>query len=110
MDRFLPKSFHRKGIRQEVIVRTNRPDWTKEREEKLRALAEIGEHLEVMGNALGTSVNSARSKMVNLGIYNDYQLARIERLESDLKEARDGFVKTKKRAVKSTPGLVAKSI
>jgi len=98
----------KKGEQRELIVRTNRPDWTKEREEKLRALAEIGEHLEVMGNALGTSVNSARSKMVNLGIYNDYQLARIERLESDLKEARDGFVKTKKRAVKSTPGVSGK--
>ena len=34
LDRFLPKSFHRRGIRQEVIVRTNCPDWTKEREEK----------------------------------------------------------------------------
>ena len=90
-------------------MRTNRPDWTKEREEKkLRALAEIGEHLEVMGNTLGTSVNSARSKMVNLGIYNDYQLARIERLESDLKEAKDGFVKTKKRAVKSNPAVSGK--
>lgn len=108
LDRFLPKSFHRKGIRQEVIVRTNRPDWTKEREEKLRALAECGEHLEVMGNALGTSINSARSKMVNLGIYSDYQLARIERLESDLKEAKDGFVKTKKRAVKSNPAVSGK--
>ena len=108
LERFLPKSFYKKGIRQEVIVRTNRPDWTEEREENLRALAEIGEHLEVMGNALGTSVNSARSKMVNLGIYNDYQLARIERLESDLKEAKDGFVKTKKRAIKSNPAVSGK--
>ena len=65
----------------DTIKRENRPEWNAERVDKLRTLAEAGEHLEVMGNELGTSVNSARSKMVNLGIHNDYQLARIERLE-----------------------------
>lgn len=93
-----------KNYKAEVIKRENRPEWNSERVDKLRTLADAGEHLEVMGNELGTSVHSARSKMVNLGIYNNYQLARIERLELDLAEARDGFVKTKKRSVKSNSG------
>lgn len=101
---FGPVKYPRKNFRVEVIKRENRPEWNAERVDKLRTLAEAGEHLEVMGNELGTSVNSARSKMVNLGIYNDYQLARIERLELDLADARDGFVKTKKRSAKSNSG------
>ncbi len=105
---FGPVIYHRKNYRVEIIKRENRPEWNSNRVEKLRVLAEAGEHLEVMGNELEASVNSARSKMVNLGIYNDYQLARIERLESDLKEAKDGFVKTKKRAVKSNPAVNGK--
>lgn len=105
---FGPVIYHRKNYRVEIIKRENRPEWNAERVEKLRVLAEAGEHLEVMGNELGTSVNSARSKMVNLGIYNDYQSARIGRLESDLKEAKDGFVKTKKRAAKPNPAVGGK--
>ena len=105
---FGPVPHRRKNYRLEVIKRENRPEWNAERVEKLRALAEAGEHLEVMGNELGASVNSARSKMVNLGIYNDYQLARIDRLESDLEDAKDGFVKTKKRAAKSNPAARGK--
>jgi len=101
---FGPVKYPRKNFRVEVIKRENRPEWNNERVDKLRTLAEAGEHLEVMGNELGTSVNSARSKMVNLGIYNDYQLARIERLELDLAEALDGFIKTKKRSTKSHSG------
>ena len=105
---FGPVPHRRKNYRLEVIKRENRPEWNAERVEKLRTLAEVGEHLEVMGNELGASVNSARSKMVNLGIYNDYQLARIDRLESDLQDAKDGFVKTKKRAAKSNPAARGK--
>jgi len=102
---FGPVPSKRKNFRVEVIKRENSPQWNPERVEKLRTLAKEGEHLEVMANELGASTNSARSKMVNLRIYNDYQLARIDRLETDLKEARESFVKTKKRAVKTNPSV-----
>ena len=54
-----------------------------------------------MANQLGVSPNSARAKMVNLGIYNDYQIARVERLETDLDKAKAAFVTTKKRSKKA---------
>ena len=56
----------------EVIRRHSSPEWSKTLCDELETLAKEGEHLEVMANQLGVSPNSARAKMVNLGIYNDY--------------------------------------
>ena len=59
----------------EIIRRHSNPEWSKPRSDELETLAKEGEHLEVIANQIGVSPNSARAKMVNLGIYNDYQLA-----------------------------------
>ena len=88
----------------EVIRRYSRPEWTDHLAEELRSLAVEGEHLEIIANKLGISPGSARAKLVNLNIYNDYQLAHIERLEADTLQAKDGFTKTKKRTAKSISG------
>jgi len=88
----------------EVIRRYSRPEWTDHLAEELRSLAVEGEHLEIIANKLGISPGSARAKLVNLNIYNDYQLAHIERLEADTLQAKDGFAKTKKRTAKSISG------
>jgi len=85
----------------EIIRRHSNPEWSKPRSDELETLAKEGEHLEVMANQLGVSPNSARAKMVNLGIYNDYQIARVERLETDLDKAKAAFVTTKKRSAKA---------
>lgn len=93
----------------EVIRRFSRPEWTDQLTEDLRSLAVEGEHLEIIANKLETSPGSARAKMVNLNIYSDYQLARIERLEADAQEAKKAFSTTKKRAAKAISGqLVSK--
>jgi len=88
----------------EVIRRYSRPEWTDQLAKELRSLAVEGEHLEIIANKLGISPGSARAKLVNLNIYNDYQLAHIERLEADALQAKDGFTKTKKRTAKSISG------
>ena len=91
----------------EVIRRHSRPEWTDYLTEELRSLALEGEHLEIIANKLGTSPGSARAKMVNLNIYSDYQLARIERLDADAHEAKAGFTRTKKRTAKAVSGELA---
>ena len=88
----------------EVIRRYSRPEWTDQLAKELRSLALEGEHLEIIANKLGISPGSARAKLVNLNVYNDYQLAHIERLEADTLQAKDGFTKTKKRTAKSISG------
>ena len=88
----------------EVIRRYSRPEWTDQLARELRSLALEGEHLEIIANKLGISPGSARAKLVNLNVYNDYQLAHIERLEADTLQAKDGFTKTKKRTAKSISG------
>lgn len=90
----------------EVIRRFSRPEWTDQLTEGLRSLSVEGEHLEIIANKLGTSPGSARAKMVNLNIYSDYQLARIERLEADAREAKKAFSTTKKRAAKAISGQI----
>lgn len=85
----------------EIIRRHSNPEWSKPRSDELETLAKEGEHLEVIANQIGVSPNSARAKMVNLGIYNDYQLARVERLETDLDKAKAAFVTTKKRSARA---------
>lgn len=90
----------------EVIRRFSRPEWTDQLTEGLRSLSVEGEHLEIIANTLGTSPGSARAKMVNLNIYSDYQLARIERLEADAREAKKAFSTTKKRAAKAISGQI----
>ena len=85
----------------EIIRRHSNPEWSKPRSDELETLAKEGEHLEVIANQIGVSPNSARAKMVNLGIYNDYQLARVERLETDLYKAKAAFVTTKKRSARA---------
>ena len=76
---------------------TNR--WTKTRTEKLLALAEKGESLEALAIAMETSVNAVRGKLVSFGHYDTYQLARLERMETDLSEQRSKFADRKRRAV-----------
>ena len=88
----------------EVIRRFSRPEWTDQLTEGLRSLSVEGEHLEIIANKLGTSPGSARAKMVNLNIYSDYQLARVERLEGDVQEAKKAFSTTKKRTAKAISG------
>ena len=85
----------------EIIRRHSNPEWSKPRSDELETLAKEGEHLEVIANQIGVSPNSARAKMVNLGIYSDYQLARVERLETDLDKAKAAFVTTKKRSARA---------
>ena len=75
--------------------------WTKTRTEKLLALAEKGESLESLAIELDTSVNAVRGKLVSFGHYDTYQVARLERLESDLAEERAKFANRKRRL---TPG------
>jgi len=98
---FGPEEEARVRHKVEVIRRHSSPEWSKTLCEELETLAKEGEHLEVMANQLGVSPNSARAKMVNLGIYNDYQIARVERLETDLDKATAAFVTTKKRSAKA---------
>lgn len=71
--------------------------WTKTRTEKLLALAEKGESLESLAIALDTSVNAVRGKLVSFGHYDTYQVARLERMESDLAEERTKFANRKRR-------------
>ena len=98
---FGPEEEARVRHKIEVIRRHSSPEWSKTLCDELETLAKEGEHLEVMANQLGVSPNSARAKMVNLGIYNDYQIARVERLETDLDKAKAAFVTTKKRSAKA---------
>lgn len=98
---FGPEEEARVRHKIEVIRRHSSPEWSKTLCDELETLAKEGEHLEVMANQLGVSPNSARSKMVNLGIYNDYQIARVERLETDLDKAKAAFVTTKKRSARA---------
>ena len=101
---FGPEELETSRGKVEVIRRYSRPEWTDHLAEELRSLAVEGEHLEIIANKLGISPGSARAKLVNLNIYNDYQLAHIERLEADTLQAKDGFTKTKKRTAKSISG------
>ncbi|MDC0507029.1 AAA family ATPase [Luminiphilus sp.] len=101
---FGPEELEANRGKVEVIRRYSRPEWTDHLAEELRSLAVEGEHLEIIANKLGISPGSARAKLVNLNIYNDYQLAHIERLEADTLQAKDGFTKTKKRTAKSISG------
>ena len=101
---FGPEELEASRGKVEVIRRYSRPEWTDHLAEELRSLAVEGEHLEIIANKLGISPGSARAKLVNLNIYNDYQLAHIERLEADTLQAKDGFTKTKKRTAKSISG------
>lgn len=101
---FGPEDLETSRGKVEVIRRYSRPEWTDHLAEELRSLAVEGEHLEIIANKLGISPGSARAKLVNLNIYNDYQLAHIERLEADTLQAKDGFAKTKKRTAKSISG------
>ena len=101
---FGPEELEASRGKVEVIRRYSRPEWTDHLAEELRSLAVEGEHLEIIANKLGISPASARAKLVNLNIYNDYQLAHIERLEADTLQAKDGFTKTKKRSAKSISG------
>ena len=101
---FGPEDLETSRGKVEVIRRYSRPEWTDHLAEELRSLAVEGEHLEIIANKLGISPGSARAKLVNLNIYNDYQLAHIERLEADTLQAKDGFTKTKKRTAKSISG------
>lgn len=83
----------------ESIEDTDR--WTKKRTERLLALAEKGESLEALAIAMGTSVNAVRGKLVSFGHYENYQLARLERMEADLAEQRSKFASRKRRMVSS---------
>lgn len=83
----------------ESIEDTDR--WTKTRTEKLLTLAEKGESLEALAIAMGTSVNAVRGKLVSFGHYDNYQLARLERMEADLSEQRSKFANRKRRMVSS---------
>ena len=83
----------------ESIEDTDR--WTKKRTERLLALAEKGESLEALAIAMGTSVNAVRGKLVSFGHYDNYQLARLERMEADLAEQRSKFASRKRRMVSS---------
>ena len=96
-----PEPLSQRG-KVEVIKRHSRPEWTDELSDELQALANEGEHLELIGNKLRVTPGSARAKLVNLGTYNDYQLARIERLEAESQQAKESFTKTKKRSAKSS--------
>ena len=83
----------------EPIDETER--WTKTRTEKLLALAERGESLEALAIAMGTSVNAVRGKLVSFGHYDNYQLARLERMEADLADQRSKFANRKRRIANS---------
>jgi len=48
---------------------------------------------------MGTSVNAVRGKLVSFGHYDNYQLARLERMEADLAEQRSKFARRKRRMV-----------
>ena len=86
--------------------------WTKTRTEKLLALAEKGESLESLAIELDTSVNAVRGKLVSFGHYDAYQLARLERMETDLSEERSKFATRKRRAIagKDEQDVLSKTI
>ena len=71
--------------------------WTKKRTEKLLVLAEKGDSLEALAIAMNATVNAVRGKLVSFGHYDQYQLARLERMEADLSEQRSKFANRKRR-------------
>ena len=93
------KSQSTNGPSIESVEETER--WTKTRTEKLLALAEKGESLEALAIAMGTSVNAVRGKLVSFGHYDNYQLARLERMEADLADQRSKFANRKRRIANS---------
>ena len=99
---FDPSSYSSDGLDEDSDEPHNPAEetsrWTKTRTEKLLALAEKGESLESLAIELDTSVNAVRGKLVSFGNYDTYQVARLERMESDLAEERAKFANRKRRA------------
>ena len=72
------------SLNWETIQRVRKPKWTGAAVAKLQKLVSEGEHLEVMGNALGAMPAAVKSKMVSLNVWAEYEKARAFKLQDEL--------------------------
>jgi SpoVK/Ycf46/Vps4 family AAA+-type ATPase len=77
--------------------------WTKKKTERLLNLAELGESLEMIAVEMGVTVSAVRGKLVSSHHYDNYQVARLDRMERDLTEQRQKYATRRKKMVAGFP-------
>ncbi len=81
----LPEYLIKLYVEQDLVAKGG---WGKRRTEELLTMAGQGESLYVIATELSASIESVRGKLVSEKTYDNYQLARVDRLERDLEQAR----------------------